>query len=157
MFVLKIMGKRFHIEQCGHNKKRTSAQLCQWTCMEFRDSKPQSPLDHLSAALKALNTVLRWLLLGDTDVTVTTAKRNYRKEVCQERVSAMAELKCNENLNKTNGGRRKDIRFDLRKNCQEPVMSLRRDGQVMMLSSEPERVGAKVRKWASGWGWACIR
>lgn len=74
-----------------------------------------------------------------------TANRHHGKKVCQEGVSAIMELKRNETLNKTNGGRRNDIRLDRRKKCQKPARSLRRDSQVMMLSSEPVRVGSKGR------------
>lgn len=75
-----------------------------------------------------------------------------RKSVRKERVSAVTELKCDENLNKTNGVGRKVIRFDLRKKCQETAKSLGRDSLIMMLSYAPGRIGAKVRNWAVGWG-----
>lgn len=80
-----------------------------------------------------------------------------RKSVKKEGVSAITELKCDENLNKTNGGGRKVIRFDLRKKCQATAKSLGRDSQIMMLSYEPGRTGAKVRNWTASWVWAWIR
>lgn len=80
---------------------------------------------------------------------MVTANRHSRKEVCQGG-GAKFELKCNENLNRTNSRGWKDTKFDLRKTCQEPAMSLRRDGQVMMLSSEPGRVGPKIRNQETG-------
>lgn len=116
---LRIMVGHFTCNSRNTNRKGQMLSFANGHVWNHRKVGPQSPLDYLSATLQALNTVLRWLLLHATDMTVKAANRHHkrRRSVKKEVVSATTELKCDENLNKTNGGGRKVIRFNLKK-CQ---------------------------------------
>lgn len=144
MFVLRIIRRTSHTEQCEHKQKKTSDQLCHWTCVESQDSNTEPTGLSFSSSevlwIQFLDDYCWTTLKGPGWQLIDTTGRRSVKEG-----GAIVELKYNENLNRTESGRRKDTTFDLRKKCQEPAMSLRRDGQAIMLTFEPGRVGVKTR------------